>query len=68
VSVKDRWIDPHEQVLNVPIACWYGFAPTASMVASGRETGYGPVDQSVVMLWFVSGAIFLGSSGSVHRC
>jgi hypothetical protein len=22
VSVKDRWVGPHEQVLNVPIACW----------------------------------------------
>jgi hypothetical protein len=21
VSVKDRWIDPREQVLNVPIIC-----------------------------------------------
>jgi hypothetical protein len=21
VSVKDRWVDPREQVLNVPIAC-----------------------------------------------
>jgi hypothetical protein len=25
VSVKDRWVGLHEQVLNVPIACWcYG--------------------------------------------
>jgi hypothetical protein len=23
VSVKDRWIGPREQVLNVSIACWY---------------------------------------------
>jgi hypothetical protein len=22
VSVKERWVDPHEQVLNVLIACW----------------------------------------------
>jgi hypothetical protein len=21
VSIKDRWVDPHEQVLNIPIAC-----------------------------------------------
>jgi hypothetical protein len=33
-----------------------------------RETGYGPTDRSVGVLWFVSGALFLGSSGSVHRC
>jgi hypothetical protein len=23
VSVKDRWVDHREQVLNIPIACWY---------------------------------------------
>jgi hypothetical protein len=23
LSVKDRWVDPREQVLNVLIACWY---------------------------------------------
>jgi hypothetical protein len=23
VLVKDRWVGPHKQVLNVPIACWY---------------------------------------------
>jgi hypothetical protein len=22
VSIKDRWVSPREQVLNVPIACW----------------------------------------------
>jgi hypothetical protein len=33
-----------------------------------RETRYGPTDRSVGVLWFVSGALFLGSSGSVHRC
>jgi hypothetical protein len=22
VSVKDQWVGPHEQVLNVLIACW----------------------------------------------
>jgi hypothetical protein len=45
-----------------------GFTPTASMVASGRETRYGPVDRSAVVLWIVLGALFLESSGSVHRC
>jgi hypothetical protein len=29
----------------------------------GREIGYGPVDQSDGVLWIVSGAFFLGSSG-----
>jgi hypothetical protein len=28
-----------------------------------RETGYETADQSVVMLWIVSGALFLGSNG-----
>jgi hypothetical protein len=45
-----------------------GFTPTASMVASGRETRYRTADRSVVVLWIMSGALFLGSSGSVHRC
>jgi hypothetical protein len=22
VSIKDRWVGPREQVLNVPIICW----------------------------------------------
>jgi hypothetical protein len=28
-----------------------------------REIGYGPADRSVGVLWIVSGAFFLGSSG-----
>jgi hypothetical protein len=28
-----------------------------------REAGYGPADQSAGVLWIVSGALFLGSSG-----
>jgi hypothetical protein len=34
----------------------------------GRETGCEPVDQSVGMLWIVSGALFLGSSGPAQLC
>jgi hypothetical protein len=82
VSVKDRWVGPHDQVLNVPIVYWCyghnklsslpstegGFIFIASMVASGRETGYGPMDWSTVMPWIRSEALFLGSSDSVHRC
>jgi hypothetical protein len=51
MSVKDRWVGPREQVLNVPITYWYmgpvslvagcqrkvGFAPTASMVVLGEK-------------------------------
>jgi hypothetical protein len=53
VSVKDRWVDPREQVLNIPIACRrYGpskpnswllteddFTPTPSMAGSGEKLG-----------------------------
>jgi hypothetical protein len=32
VSVKDRWVSPHEQVLSIPIACqWYGPDKPSSM-------------------------------------
>jgi hypothetical protein len=50
VSVKDRWVGPCEQVLNVPIACWWyvpsiltstegGFTPTTSMAGSEEKLG-----------------------------
>jgi hypothetical protein len=34
----------------------------------GREAGYRPADQMVVMLWIVSGALLLRCSGSVQIC
>jgi hypothetical protein len=53
VSVKDRWADPREQVLYVPITCQRygpdkpnslpstegGFTPTASMAVLGEKLG-----------------------------
>jgi hypothetical protein len=56
VSVKDRWIGPREQVLNVPIACrCYGpgkpsswlstkvcLFPTASLTVVGEKLGTDP--------------------------
>jgi hypothetical protein len=56
VSVKDRWIGPHEKVLNVLIACWCcgpskpssqssidtGFKPTALMAVRGEKWGGDP--------------------------
>jgi hypothetical protein len=56
VSIKDRWVGPREQVLNVPIACWcYGFSkpsslssieawlkPTASLVGLEDKLGTDP--------------------------
>jgi hypothetical protein len=75
VSVKDRWVNPHEQVLNVPITCFiywpskpmyhvvnrYLAFITASMVVLGEKLGGEPVDHSVG-LWVVSEALFLGNS------
>jgi hypothetical protein len=57
VSVKDRWVSPCEQVLNIPITCWYigpvslvvsrqqkvDFAPTASMVGLREKLGTDPL-------------------------
>jgi hypothetical protein len=54
--VKDRWVDPREHVLNVPIACQrygldkpssqpsteVGFAPTTSMVVLREKLGTKP--------------------------
>jgi hypothetical protein len=64
MSVKDRWVRPCEQVLNVSIACQrYGpskpnsllsteawLNPITSLVEIGRETGWRHTDQSVGVL------------------
>jgi hypothetical protein len=56
MSVKDRWVDPHEQVFNIPITCWWyesskpsnlisiegGFTPSASMAGSREKLGMDP--------------------------
>jgi hypothetical protein len=56
MSVKDRWVDPRKQVLNIPIACRCygpgkpssltsiegGFTPTGSMAGSGEKLGTDP--------------------------
>jgi hypothetical protein len=72
VSVKDRWVDSCEQVLNILITCQsYGPSKPSSQFSIegwlcphcfngwlGRETGYGPADQLDVVLWIGSGALF----------
>jgi hypothetical protein len=72
VLVKDRWIDPREQVLNVPITYWcYGpskpssltstegdFTLTASMVGLGEKLDMDPQIGQRVMLWIGSRALF----------
>jgi hypothetical protein len=64
VSVKDRWVGPPRASVECTNRMLVygpskpsglsstegGFTPTTSMVASGRETGYGPTDRSVVVL------------------
>jgi hypothetical protein len=82
VSVKDRWAGPREQVLNIPIAYrWYGSGKPCSRPSTEgwlyphcfigwlrRETRYGSTDRSAVILWIVSRALFLGSSGPAQLC
>jgi hypothetical protein len=69
VLVKDRWINPREQVLNVSIACRrYGPSKSAvdrcltffttSLVESRRETGWGPTYRSASVLRIESGIPF----------
>jgi hypothetical protein len=72
VSIKDRWIDLCEQVLNVSIACRRyepGKPSSRSSIEGwlcshcfnsclGRKIGYRPVDRSAVVLWIGSGALF----------
>jgi hypothetical protein len=81
VLVKDQWVGPREQALNVPIACrWYGPGKPSSMLSidvwlcpvlhwlAQRETVYGPADRSAGVLWIMSGALFLRSSDSIQLC
>jgi hypothetical protein len=76
VSIKDRWVGPREQVLNVPFTYrWYGPGKPSSRPSTEdclcphcfigwlkRETGYGPTDRSADMLWIVSRVVALLNS------
>jgi hypothetical protein len=82
VSVKDRLVGPHEQVLNVLIACrcygpdkpscWLSIKaclfPHYLIGCCGRDVGYGPMDQTAIEIRIVSGGLLLGGSGSVQIC
>jgi hypothetical protein len=75
VPVKDRWVGPREQVLNVPIVYRrYGPDSPSSQPSTegwlcphyfngciGREIGYGLVNRSAIVLWIRSGAFFSGA-------
>jgi hypothetical protein len=79
MSVKDRGVGIREQVLNIPIACWwYGsdkpssllsigawLKHTASMNVLGEKLRWVP--RTTQSGWEVeSGALFLGSSASIQ--
>jgi hypothetical protein len=75
VSVKDRWVGCHEQVLNVLIACRCygpgktsslpsiegGFTPTASMAGSGEKRGTDPLVDQLLCCELCRGPFFLGA-------
>jgi hypothetical protein len=48
MSVKDRWVDPHEQVLNVPIA-YQRYVPEKHNSQLSREACLFPTISLVVM-------------------
>jgi hypothetical protein len=82
MSVKNWWVGPREQVLNVPIACWWYVPSKPSNLPSidawlcphyfigwlRRETGYGPMNWLASVLWIVLGGPFLGISGPAQLC
>jgi hypothetical protein len=45
VSIKDRWVEPREQVLNIPIAYWY--MGLVSLVACHQQS----VALSLLLQW-----------------
>jgi hypothetical protein len=78
VSVKDRSVGPHEQVLNVPIAYWcYGPSKSSSRPSIdawlcphcfigwlGREARYEPVDRSAARCGLCREPFFSGAVGA----
>jgi hypothetical protein len=82
VSVKGRWVGPHGQVSNVPIAYWW-YEPSKHISLPStdawlyphyfiswlrRETGYESMDRSADVLRIVSGAPFLRCSNPAQLC
>jgi hypothetical protein len=55
--------------VNIVACCWWMLGFLHCFIGwLGRETGYGPADRSVGVLWIVSEALFLGSSDYVQLC
>jgi hypothetical protein len=81
MSVKDRGVGTHEQVLNIPIACqWYGPGKPSSLLLTDvwlkRTASMAVLEEKLRRVprttqpgWEVeSGALFLRSSESVQLC
>jgi hypothetical protein len=82
VSVKDRWVSPREQVLNVPIACrWYGpgkpsswspagawLTPPNSLVGSGKKLHTDPGIGQLACCGLCRESFFSGAVRSVQIC
>jgi hypothetical protein len=62
VSAKDRWVDPREQVLNVPIAYWY-MGPV-SLVACRRQK----LGLSLLLHWLAWERNWVRTRVSISRC
>jgi hypothetical protein len=82
VLVKDRWVCPREQVLNVLIACqWYGsgmpssgsptgawLTPPPSLSALGEKLGMDPRISQPACCGLCWEPFFSGAVGSVQIC
>jgi hypothetical protein len=61
VSVKDRWVGPREQVLNVPIAC-SDMGPINLVVGRRQELGLRPL-----LHWLAWERSWVWTRGSISR-
>jgi hypothetical protein len=82
VSVKNQWVGPHEQVLNIPIAWWwYGSSKpsslslteawlksTASLVGLGEKLGTNPWIGQSAWCELYQEPFFSKAVGSVQVC
>jgi hypothetical protein len=82
MSIKDRWVGSHEQVLNVLIACWWHgpskpsslssikpwLKPTASLVGLGEKLGMDPCIGQSACYGLCQKPFFSGAVGSIQIC
>jgi hypothetical protein len=62
VSVKDRWVVPREQVLNVPIECRCN--------GPGKPNSWSPIGAwlTPLLYWLAQEENWIRTCGSVSRC